>query len=654
MEQAAELAGGSWGWLLAMALAAPLAGAGLLTAGRRRLPATVAGRMAVAAVAISFLAVATALGRYLASGPAGVELIRFWPGGGSSSSITVGLRGDGLSLWFALVVSGVGLLIHIYSIGYMAGDPGFVRYFAELNHFIFAMLLLVLADGLLGMLVGWAQVGLASYLLIGFWFERPDARAASMKAFLVTLAGEVGILLGAAALWGATGALRFDELFQRLDIVPQGRLVVVGLLLLWGAAAKSAQLPLHVWLPDAMAGPTPVSALIHAATMVTAGVYLMARMHPLYLAAPVAAAVVAWVGAASCLFGAVVACGQTDIKRVLAYSTMSQVGYMLLGVGLAAQPAGLFHFFTQAFFKALLFLAAGLVIHHLAGEQDLTRMRGLGRAVPLAYAATLVGALAMAGIPPFSGYYSKEAILEAAWSQGQVSLWALGTLSAGLTGFYTFRLVALAFSGPAAPRPPAPAGGHGDGGHRLTVGERRAMELPVIVLSVLALAAGWVWIPGRTAWVLEVLGPVFPAAAAAVDHHGPHPVPAAAAWLPVGLAVAGGLVAWHVYGPGRGAKATRWSAPPAVARAWGEGLYVDALYRRVVVAAVVRGAHWLAGAVEAGWIDGSVRGVGALVALASSLLGRLQPGPVRRYVFGVLAGSAVVAAWMVWSAWTPG
>ncbi|HEY8486049.1 MAG TPA: NADH-quinone oxidoreductase subunit L [Limnochordales bacterium] len=641
-----------------MAPAAPLAASLILAAFGRRLSARAVAWTAVTAVGVAAAAVAGAVAVYLSGGllrlaPAGW----WWQPGSQAPGLGVGLQGDGLSLWFALIVTGVGFLIHVYSVGYMAGDPGFARYFAELTYFLFAMLLLVLADGLMGMLLGWANVGLASYLLIGFWHHRPDARAASMKAFLVTLTGEVGIVLASGMLWGAAGTLRFAELAERAGGLSREVAVAAGLLLLWAAAAKSAQLPLHVWLPDAMAGPTPVSALIHAATMVTAGVYLTARMHPLYAAVPQASLAVAWVGAASCLFGAVVACGQTDIKRVLAYSTMSQVGYMLMGVGLLAQMAGLFHFFTQAFFKALLFLAAGLVIHRLQGEQDLTRMGGLARSMPLAYWATWAGALAMAGIPPFSGYFSKEAVLEAAWSRGQTGLWAAGTLAAGLTGFYSFRLLALAFLGPGR----GPGGSRGvqqaataAGHHEEPAVLRRAMEVPVAVLAVLSAVGGLAWVPGRTGWVPRMLEPVFGTTAA----HGPageaHGAAGAVGWLPVALAAAGACLALYLYGPGARAAGRRWRAPAGLQRALAEGLYVDLAYRRTVVEAVVHLGAWLERVAETVWIDGSVRGVGALAALLSSLLGRAQAGPVRRYALGLLAGGAAVVAWAVWSTWSAG
>ncbi|WP_324717471.1 NADH-quinone oxidoreductase subunit L [Carboxydochorda subterranea] len=651
-------------WLAAI-VAFPLAGALVLALAGRRWSRRAVAWVANGAVALAFASAVVALVGYLSHGspPEHVPLVwrigEWWTGTGPAVAggtpadrLGLGLLGDGLSLWFVLIVTGVGLLIHIYSVGYMAEDPSFGRYFAELNYFIFAMSLLVLADGLLPMLIGWANVGLASYLLIGFWHQRADARAASIKAFLVTLGGEIAIVVASAWLWDQTGALDFVTLFQRLGGVPQETLTAIGLLLLWGAAAKSAQLPLHVWLPDAMAGPTPVSALIHAATMVTAGVYLTARMYPVYAAAPAASQAVAWVGALSALFGALVACGQTDIKRILAYSTMSQIGYMFLGVGLQAQMAGVFHFFTQAFFKALLFLAAGLVIHYLGGEQDVRRMGGLAGRLRLAYVAYGVGALAMAGIPPFSGYFSKEAILEQAWEQGAVWLWALAVAAAGLTAFYSGRMVALIFTGPQGSAVRARVGRPA---HHEPGATTRAMAVPVAILAALAAVAGWVWIPGRVEWAPAVLGSVFrglqegagasgvqPAAEVAA-----HGVPAAVAWLPVLVALASGGAGLWVYGPGRGAAGSRPRAPAWVAAAWAAGLYVDAAYARVIVRPALAVSRWAESVVETEGVDGSVNGVAALAALVSRWLGRLQSGFVRRYALAVLAGAAVVVIWVV-------
>ncbi|MEW6045048.1 MAG: NADH-quinone oxidoreductase subunit L [Bacillota bacterium] len=659
-------------WLLLIILA-PVLGALTITLGRRRMASRTVAWVGVGAAGLAFVAAVGALVTHLGQqaggeGYAGL-LFRLWPfwqaaavpgakAGGAPFGIELSLLGDGLSLWFALVVTGVGFLIHVYSVGYMAGDAGFARYFAELNYFIFAMSLLVLSDGLVGMIIGWANVGLASYLLIGFWYHRADARAASTKAFLVTFAGELGIVLGTALLWRETGTVRFYELFERLGGLSEGALTVAGLLLLWGAAAKSAQLPLHVWLPDAMAGPTPVSALIHAATMVTAGVYLTARMYPVYAAAPAAGAAVAWVGGLSALFGALVACGQTDIKRVLAYSTMSQIGYMILGVGLQAEAAGVFHFYNQAFFKALLFLAAGLVIHHLGGEQDMLRMGGLGRALKLAYAAYAVGALAMVGVPPFSGFYSKEAIIEAAWERGAYGLWAMAAAGTGLTAFYSVRMLALIFAGPegeAVRQQAAGAAGHASYAAQLPgeIGERaaqQAMSLPVAVLAVLATVAGWVWVPGRTGWAVEVLGPVFERfrgalevdAAAEAAH-----APALVAWMPLLLAAVGAFAAWYLYGPARGPAGCRRPAPARVAAAWGAGLYIDATLRRILVDPAVRAAAWVDRHVEASSIDGGVNGVAELAAHMSAILGRAQSGFMRRYVLMLLGAAAVLLIWVV-------
>ena len=632
----------------------PLAGALVLAAaGRRMHPRTVAW-IAISAVGVAFASTVAALLDYLARreamGEAFVGLsTRLWSfGGPQAPGIELGLLGDGLSLWFALIVTGVGLLIHVYSVGYMADDPGFRRYFAQLNYFIFAMSLLVMSDGLVGTIAGWANVGLASYLLIGFWYQREDARAAAIKAFLVTFSGEVGLVLATALLWNQTGTVQYYVLFERLEHVPAGVLTAAGLLLLWGAAAKSAQLPLHVWLPDAMAGPTPVSALIHAATMVTAGVYLTARMYPLYAAAPVAQAAVAWVGGLSALMGALVACGQTDIKRVLAYSTMSQIGYMLLGVGVAAEAAGVFHFFTQAFFKALLFLAAGLVIHRLGGEQDMTRMGGLARTMRLAFGAYLVGAAAMMGIPPFSGFYSKDAILEAAWSHGHVALWAIGILAATLTAFYSVRMLALIFGG--SPGPAVVAASHGGGhGHPEPAWVVRSMGVPVAVLAVLATAGGWVWIPGRTAWAATVLDGFFGRFRDGLEAagHAAGSLPAWVLWAPLAAAAVGAAAALAVYAGAAGPSRTRIPAPAGVAAAWAAGLYVDHAYRRVLVEPALRFAGWVSRHVEAGGIDEAVHGVALLAAQASEWLKGLQSGFVRRYTLVVLATAAVLLIWVV-------
>ncbi len=364
---------------------------------------------------------------------------------------------DQLSLVMLLVVTGVGFLIHVYSIGYMSDDVGYARYFSYLNLFLFFMTVLVLAGNALVMFVGWEGVGLASYLLIGFYFQKKSAADAGKKAFIVNRIGDFGFLIGMFLLVANFGTLTFSEIGAKLNANPAwigGVLTIIALCLLLGAAGKSAQLPLYIWLPDAMEGPTPVSALIHAATMVTAGVYMVARTHVLFDHSPFALGVVATVGAATALFAATIALVQNDIKRVLAYSTISQLGYMFLGCGVAAYSAAIFHLMTHAFFKALLFLAAGSVIHAIGGEQDLRKMGGLRKKLPVTFAVTTVGVLAIAGIFPFAGFFSKDAILYAAFLQGTNGkiLWFVGLLTALLTAFYMFRLWYLTFMGEAAAR----------------------------------------------------------------------------------------------------------------------------------------------------------------------------------------------------------
>jgi len=381
-------------------------------------------------------------------------------GGGKLPELDLGaaLTFDHLSAIMALVVSGVGMLIHIYSIGYMKGDPGYSRFFSYLNLFSFAMLLLVLGDNMLMMFVGWEGVGLCSYLLIGFWFKHLPNTTAGNKAFIVNRIGDFGFLIGMSLLfWGLIqaghGTFRFSEINQFAPLLGDMRFMglplldAIGIFFFVGATGKSAQIPLFVWLPDAMAGPTPVSALIHAATMVTAGVYMIVRLNGLFILAPTALAGVATVGAATALFSAPIGLAQNDIKKVLAYSTVSQLGYMMLGVGVAAFSAGIFHLMTHAFFKACLFLGSGSVILSMHHEQDIRKMGGLARKMPWTFATFLISTVAIAGIPPFAGFFSKDEILWKVWESGHKGLWVMGFLGALLTAFYMFRLVALTFFG---------------------------------------------------------------------------------------------------------------------------------------------------------------------------------------------------------------
>jgi NADH-quinone oxidoreductase subunit L len=448
----------TYGWLV---LAFPLAGMLTVALGYRSLPRRSAGWIATGAIFLAFLAALGALISMQGHAPEHRQMVSsLW-----NYASTVGVDAqmsilvDPLSVFMILVVTGVSTLIHLYSISYMAEDRGFARYFCYLNFFVFSMLLLVLAGNFLLLIVGWAFVGAASYLLISFWYRRTTATRAGIKAFVINVVGDVGLVLGTYFIFKHTGTLDFLRAFHATHAGAFGQgandadLLAGCLLLLVGAFAKSAQIPLHTWLPDAMEGPTPVSALIHAATMVTAGVYLIARMHPLFELAPAAQDVGAIVGAVTLLIAGTIALAQTDIKRVIAYSTMSQIGYMIMGVSVGAYAAGLFHLMTHAFFKALLFMAAGSIIGAMAGQQSLDRMGGFRKVMPFTYGCFIVGGLALSGLPPFSGFFSKDEILLVTAERGgwHWALYVVGYVGALLTAIYTFRMIFRAFHGEPVP-----------------------------------------------------------------------------------------------------------------------------------------------------------------------------------------------------------
>jgi NADH-quinone oxidoreductase subunit L len=460
----------TYGWLV---LAFPLAGTLVTALGFRTWRGRSAGWIATGAIFLAFLAALGALISIQGHSPQHRELVSsLW-----NYAVSVGIDAhmsilvDPLSVYMILVVTGISTLIHLYSVSYMDRDRGFVRYFSYLNFFVFSMLLLVLAGNFLLLIVGWAFVGAASYLLISFWYRRTTATRAGIKAFVINVVGDVGLVLGTYFIFKHTHTLEFLKAFHAVEspIHPafghasdNGDLVAGCVLLLVGAFAKSAQIPLHTWLPDAMEGPTPVSALIHAATMVTAGVYLIARMHPLFERAPAAQDVGAVIGALTLLIAGTIALVQTDIKRVIAYSTMSQIGYMIMGVSVGAYAAGLFHLMTHAFFKALLFMAAGSIIGAMAGEQSLEKMGGFRKAMPFTYACFIVGGLALSGIPPFSGFFSKDEILLVAGERGgwHWALYVAGYLGAFLTAIYTFRMIFRAFHGEPVPEARELESGH--------------------------------------------------------------------------------------------------------------------------------------------------------------------------------------------------
>jgi NADH-quinone oxidoreductase subunit L len=556
----------------------------------------------------------------------------------SAGDLRVGMEilVDPLSVFEMLVVSGVGFLILAYAVGYMAGDTEERRYHAYKALFVFSMLLLVQAGNLLLLLAGWGMVGLSSYLLINFWHHRRQAVEAGKKAFIMNALGDATFALALFILIQQTGALDFATVFGRAEEAlgeSSGLAVLVALGLLGGAVAKSAQVPLHTWLPDAMEGPTPVSALIHAATMVTAGVYLIARASPLFELAPAVHDLAAILGAVTLLLAGLVALVQTDIKRVIAYSTMSQIGYMFLGAGLGAYAAGMFHLLTHAFFKALLFLAAGIVIHALAGEQDIRRMRGLGRELPFTYRLFLIGALALAAMPPFAGFFSKDAILASAANAGGLGwlLWGAGAVGAFLTALYTFRMVFVVFRGEMS----AFAREHL---HRERFEGPLSMVWPVVALAALAVVGGFLQVPGLWHAVDEWLHPV---AESIEEASG---ATAVLSGLAAFVLSAGGIfVAWRLYGRPSDAPAEVRGRYPWAARTLESKFYFDEAYQLAFYEPASRLAVAEHRFLEdplflrpLGELGRGVRAVSARVAAA-------QTGLVRSYALALAGGAAVIA-----------
>jgi NADH-quinone oxidoreductase subunit L len=562
------------------------------------------------------------------------------------------LQVDQLTVVMLLVVTGVGWLIHIYSTGYMHDDPGYRRFFSYLNLFMFFMLLLLLAANYLLMFVGWEGVGLCSYLLIGFFFLKQSATNAGNKAFWVNRIGDFGFTLGVLLILRTFGTLDFAAVLPRAAIMPAeplgqpGVLTAIALLLFVGAAGKSAQLPLYVWLPDAMEGPTPVSALIHAATMVTAGVYMVARSHAIFLNAPAAMHAVAIVGCLTALFAATIGLAQTDIKKVLAYSTVSQLGYMFLACGVGAFSAGIFHLMTHAFFKGLLFLAAGSVIHAMGGEQDMRNMGGLRKKIPWTFWTMFMATLAIAGTPGFSGFFSKDEILLAA-QRASMPLWALGVLTAGLTSFYMFRLLFLTFFG--AERFDE---------HHVHVHESpRNMLAPLVVLAILAVGGGWMAAPrlwGGVNYFEQYLAPVFSTAsatapAAAESSGGASELLQALLGAPVIAGLAGFFFAWWFYIRSPETPKKLAASLSVFYKLLSGKYFIDELY----AAAVVRPLVWISDkalwrVVDEGVIDGTVNGVARVSQETGDRLRYASTGNVRSYAAWILMGVVVFTSLLLW------
>jgi NADH-quinone oxidoreductase subunit L len=621
----------------------PLAGFALNGLLGRRFPKALVNLIAVGSVLLSFLWVLKTLNGLGAFSGGLEDTYRehyyTWIQSGAFS-INVDFAVDRLTAVWLMIVTGVGLLIHIYAVGYMAHEGGYYRFFAYLNLFMFFMLVLVLGANFLLLFVGWEGVGLCSYLLIGFYFLEKFATDAGNKAFIVNRIGDFGFALAFFLIGSHFKSLDFGIVFSAIKPMPVesqvGWITAAGLLMLVGATGKSAQIPLYVWLPDAMAGPTPVSALIHAATMVTAGVYMVARSSQIFLHSAFSLDVVAIIGIATAFVAATIGLCQTDIKKVFAYSTVSQLGYMFVGLGTGAFSAGVFHVMTHAFFKALLFLGAGSVIHALSGEQDLRKMGGLAKKIPITCITLFCAGVAIAGVPPFSGYHSKDKILEAAYEHAPWMYW-VGVITAGMTAFYVFRALFLCFFGEY--RGPAEDHshnhGHGDDdhghGHHGIHESPAVMWVPLAILAILSLGGGYIDIP-------HFLEPLFGAE---------HEAPVWLTYVSVALGVLGILIAFLFYVVSPGLADSLASAFSGLYRWIYNKYYVDEFYDSTVVRPMVDGSRevlWQVADVKL--IDGLVNGVGTFARGTGSLLRRAQSGYIRDYAGWVLAGSILIVLLM--------
>ena len=651
--------------LLCMIPLLPLAGAAINGFFGRK-----SSKNTISAVALLFcgaafvMAVIIASNFSSASAPYSYRLAHWLRSG--SFSVDFDFYLDQLSLVMLLVVTGVGFLIHIYSVGYMWDDDGYYRFMSYLNLFMFFMLTLVLAKNYLVMFIGWEGVGLASYLLIGFWFTKDSAAAAGKKAFIVNRIGDFGFLIALFLMIKHFGSLDFTHVFAAVRTLPTetagaGLLTAIGLLLMVGAAGKSAQIPLYVWLPDAMEGPTPVSALIHAATMVTAGVYMVARSSAIFEHAPMAMMVVAIIGTLTALFAATIGIAQTDIKKVLAYSTVSQLGYMFMACGVGAFSAGIFHLMTHAFFKGLLFLAAGSVIHGVGGEQDMRKMGGLRLYMPWTFATMGIATLAIAGIPPFAGFWSKDEILWRAFGASWV-YWLSGVITAFITSFYMFRLMYMTFGGDDYRGAAAQeASGHGDlahsvHGHGEAHGHGEPHESPwvmlgpLVILALLSVVGGFVGYGNRFE---TFLAPVFQGATGIAQETSPESASSTLEYLLMGVSVSvaalGWLLAYLLYSRVPQLPARIATGLGGLYRAVANKYYIDELYAVLFVKPLIDGSTTILWhGVDQGVIDAAVNNSADAARHVSDEVRHMQSGNLRSYAGWVAAGGAVVIAYMVW------
>ncbi len=571
-----------------------------------------------------------------------------WMGAGNLF-VPVGILIDPLSAVMIMVVTGVGFIIHVYSVGYMKNDPGYARYFAYMNLFIFSMLLLVVADSFPVMFVGWEGVGLCSYLLIGFWYEDKKNADAGKKAFIVNRIGDFGFLIAIFLIYATLGSVRFEDVFQRVLSLQDGEFIItaITLLLFMGAAGKSAQLPLYVWLPDAMQGPTPVSSLIHAATMVTAGIYMIARCYIIFLLAPLTMYIVALVGVVTAIYAASIGTVQNDIKRVLAYSTISQLGYMFLAVGVGAFASGMFHLVTHAFFKGLLFLGAGSVIHALSGEQDIRYMGNLRKALPVTFWTFFIAVLAITGVPGLSGFFSKDEILWNVFAlpRGDMLLWVLGIIGAGMTAFYMFRLLYLTFFGESRVKPEIKAHIHES---------PKMMTVPLMILAVLSAIGGYMGIPhifGGTNYFEKFLEPVFIYSKQLISRSEYKEFPIRVEYIVMIISILVVLIGWNIvhnlYLKDTGKASKIAEKFPRLYKVILNKYYVDEFYHWLLVNPLVNGSRFLWEKFDLKIIDGAVNGTAAVIKSAGEKLRKIQTGYVQEYALSLIIGAVVLVGYFI-------
>jgi len=627
-------------WLIPFA---PALSTFILAVFGRKLPKKYVSYLACSAVFASFIISVISFVGLLQTAHESYPLVKnlfSWIHSGSFM-VNLSLQFDPLSAVMALVVSGVGFIIHVYSVGYMAKDEGYTRYFTYLNLFTFMMLILVMASNIVLMFVGWEGVGLCSYLLIGFWFEKHSAANAGKKAFIVSRIGDSAFLLGILFIFIHIGSGEFTAINEAVSggTITQGLATLIAILLFVGATGKSAQIPLYVWLPDAMEGPTPVSALIHAATMVTAGVYMVSRMNLLYTLSGTAAQVVGVVGALTAVYAATMALTQNDIKRVLAYSTISQIGYMFIGCGVGAYAAGMFHLYTHAFFKSLLFLAAGSVMHALSGEVDMKKMGGLRKYLPLTYPTFLIGAIAIAGIPFLSGFFSKDAILTQAFARGQYFIWALGIMGAVLTAFYMFRLIFLTFHGEERLEPEVKKHIHES---------PRAMTIPLVILAFFSVGAGYIGLPAvfgeKLNWFSNFLEPVIKEAR---EVH----IGLQTEWLliviSVAVALSGIFIAYVFYIRSPRIPHALAARFPTLYKLLYNKYYVDEIYNAVFVNSTIKGSEIIYDKFDLKVIDGAVNGTATATGFSGKILSYFQSGLIKDYALIFLLGAIIFLGYLL-------